>query len=380
MAAPCTMEIMETQYKNPKKVTVAIVTCYFLPDYVRSISLRAALSSLPGVETIIIKNSATGILRYPEVAFKMIWCRLTRRPDVYMLGFRGQEMLPSSLLITLGKPLIFDEFIVPLAWATRENHAKTLRVRWFRLLARVSSPLYKRWLKACKFVLTDTKAHAELSAQLSRTPRNHYKVIPVGTDEQLFKPAPSKHPHSKDFRVFFYGLKMTPLHGLSYILEAAVKLGATHPHIIFGIIGGDQTTEDAVLVAKARGARINYMQFVPFKSFAGMMRDSDLCLGGPFGDTEQARSVVTGKTYQSLACAMPTVVANTAAYSAFTDEKDCLMVPLGDTNALVEKIIWAQAHPDKIAAIGAAGRKLYLETFSTEHIAAELQQIINEVI
>jgi glycosyltransferase involved in cell wall biosynthesis len=367
---------------TPRRIRVAVITCYFLPDYVRSISIRAALATMDDVEPLVIKNTSKGVLRYPEVIAKMIWCRLAKHPDLYILEFRGQEMLPISLCITAGKPLIFDEFIVPLAWATREKHARTLRTQWFRILSRVSAPLYKRWLKACKLILTDTIVHAEISSKLGNIPHKRYRVLPVGTDETLFKP--KKHVTlpsiGQEFSIFFYGLKMTPLHGLNHILAAAIVLGKSDPLVSFTIVGGDSVTEAIVQNAVQQGARVTYKMFVPFSEFAPLMHAADLCLGGPFGDTEQARSVVTGKTYQSIACGRPTVVADTKAHTQFTDEKDCLKVPLSNAQALVDKIRWAMKHPKQLQKIGPAGRALYEKEFSTKKITIKLHEIVMDAL
>jgi glycosyltransferase involved in cell wall biosynthesis len=367
---------------------VAIITCYFLPDYIRSLSLRGALLSLPNVETVVIKNTSTGILRYPQVLAQILWCRLHRRADIYLLGFRGQEILPATLLLTLGKPLIFDEFIVPLAWATQEGHTANLRTTWFQLLSRLSAPMYKGWLKACSLLLTDTAAHAELSAQLSGLPISHYRVLPVGTDESIFMPksvslvaaqSSASPAQSNTFMVFFYGLKMTPLHGFEVIVQAAEQLSSVLPSVAFTIIGGDETTSQRVQRAVANGARVTYIPYVPLAEIADHMRGADVCLGGPFGDTPQARHVVTGKTYQSLACARATIVGDTDAYTQFTHKKDCLKVALASPEAIAQAIIWAAKHPNELRVIGNAGRKLYETHFSTAVIAKRLETILKTV-
>src|SRR5262245_53175060 len=105
---------------------VCIITCYFQPDYVRARSLRAALKSLPGVETIIVKNTATGILRYPQIIWRIWRVKHTQKPDVYLLTFRGQEILPAILWLAGKKPVWFDEFIVPIAYATGEKHVQSM--------------------------------------------------------------------------------------------------------------------------------------------------------------------------------------------------------------------------------------------------------------
>jgi len=354
---------------------VCLVTCYFDPDYVRSRALRAGLSANDDIELIDIKNHHRGLMRYPEVLLRILWTRLRVRPDMYLLAFRGQEVLPFLLILAWPKPVVFDEFIVPLAWATQEGHRKTARTQLFKILAQASSPFYRFWLRSCKYILTDTEIHARVSAHISRVPYEKYRVIPVGTDETLFKPLPRKQKSNGTFQVFFYGLKMTPLHGLQYILAAAEVLGED-PAITLTIIGGDDSTEEAVRLANANGAHVAYKKFVPFAELPKIIAESDLCLGGPFGNTPQARQVITGKTYQFIAMGVPTILGEVDEVTKFVDGENCLVVPQADAKALARKVAWARSHPEKLKKIGMAGRKTYEEYYSNAVISKTLREIV----
>src|SRR6476620_60243 len=100
---------------------VAIITCYNQPDYVRAKTLRAAATLIKDIEVIEIKNSQTGVLRYLEIIWKVAKSRYRDKPDVYLLTFRGYEVLLPIRLISLGKPLIYDEFINPIEWVVLEK-------------------------------------------------------------------------------------------------------------------------------------------------------------------------------------------------------------------------------------------------------------------
>lgn len=360
-----------------RKRRVCIITCYFQPDYVRARSLRAALHSIKEIDLLIVKNKFTGILRYPEILLRIVFVRLRYNPDTYLLTFRGQEILPLLLVLAWPKKIIFDEFVVPLAWVMQEGHSRTSRTRLFNLLTKASAPLYKWWLKSCQYILADTSIHAQVSSELSGVDINKYKVIPVSTDETLFKPEPAvrQTTTNRPFRVFFYGLKMTPLHGLEVILAAAEAL-AERRDIEFVIIGGNESTNQKVKHAMARGAHITYKTRVPFEVLPNYIHGARVCLGGPFGDTPQAKRVITGKTYQFLACAVPTIIGQNPAAVEFVDQSNCLMVPLGDPKALASKILWAYEHPQVLAAIGLKGRRLYEMKFSNQTVVRLLEPLV----
>lgn len=352
---------------------IAVVTCYFQPDYVRARTLRAALKQISGVQVVEVKNKHKGLLRYPETIWKVWNVKRQQKPDAYLLTFRGQEILPVILALAGKKPVIFDEFIVPIAYATGEKHRTSFSIKVKYFLARVSEPLYRHWLHRCHTILSDTNAHAELSARLTRTNLSKYLPVPVGADEKLFKPGAFKA--TDKFQVFYYSLGMQPLHGIPTVLEAAERLANKDVEIL--IVGGKKPLEQAVKQAQQRGAPVRYERWIPFEELVNAIRGSALCLGGPFGDTPQAHHVITGKTYQFLACAAPVLVGKSEATDEyFVDKQNSLVVPQGDAAALAKAILWAKDNPTELHNIAANGRKLYEKQFSNEAISRILQTLV----
>ncbi len=359
---------------------IAVITCYFDPDYVRARTIRAGLKADKRLKLMVIKNQHTGLLRYPEIVWKLLRLRFKDKPDVWLLTFRGQEILPLVLLLAWGKPVIFDEFIVPLAYATGEQHARSFAVSVKHMLARLSKPFYKWWLRQCHFILADTTAHAELSARLSQVNFRHYRVLPVGTDESVFKPTTLDKTQITvlPFRVFYYG-NMLPLHGLPIVLEAIEQL-KDREDIEFLIVGGKRSVERKVKAAQAGGAHLTYQAWIPFEQLPKTIYEAAVCLGGPFGNSPQAQRVITGKTYQFLACEAPLIVgASEATSEFFTDKQNALVVSQANAAALAKAIVWAAEHRSELVDIGRAGRRLYDREFSSSVIAAKLAAMVDEL-
>ena len=346
---------------------IAIITCYKIPDYGRAVTLRTALLASPDIETVIIKNKRRGVLRYPEVIYKT----LRTRADVYLLTFRGYEMLPFILLRAGHKPVIFDELVNPLEVVTEHRAQKSGLVAQLMKIWSLFGGLYKWLAKRCRVIIADTQVHAQYSAQLSNLDAAKFTVIPVGADEAVFKPA--THPIKKDyFEVLFFGT-MVPLHGLGYILDAAEQL-KNHPDIKFRLVGGEQKAVEQILAAKSRGAHIEHQQWLEIDKLAELAAQTELCLCGPFGNTTQSKLVVTGKTFQSLASAAPTVVGQGPAteQAGLKDKVNCLVVPQGNSQAIVEAVLWSKEHQTELAKIGQAGHQLYQKEFS--------QKVINQKV
>ncbi len=357
---------------------IAVVTCYHDADYVRARSLRAAVAAQPGVTPIIIKNKSKGFLRYPQVFWQMLRVKWQQKPAAFLITFRGQEILPIALLIAGRTPVWFDEFIVPSAYARAEKHKKSVGTVVKHSLAKLGGPLYNFCLRRCKIILADTQAHAELSARVSEINLSRYLPIPVGTDEKLFKPS-DKTKKVEPFQIFYYTTGMQPLHGIDFVLEAAERLAGDR-RFQFLLVGGKKPMEQAVANSVARGARIEYRSWVPFDELPKIMRESGLCLGGPFGGTQQAQHVITGKTYQSLACEVPTVVGlNIATELFFKDKVNSLVLPQKDVNALISAFVWAYENPRDLAGIAERGQKLYQREFSSEALARIIAPLVDTV-
>ena len=357
---------------------IAVITCYFDPDYVRARSLRAALASLPDVEVVVCKNKHKGMLRYPEMLWKIWRLKHREKPDVYLLTFRGFEILPYVLFLARKKPVWFDELIVPLAYAKNEKHKKTLAIRVKYAIINIAGPLYERWLRRCQFIIADTTTHAQLSAATSKVPLEKYLALPVGTDETLFKPStrPKSRPAGSPFQLFYYG-NMLPLHGMPTILKAA-ELLAGEADISFLIVGNKKNVVTQVQQSMAKGARIEHRPRVPFNELPNLMYNCDLFLAGPYGGTKQANSVVTGKAFQALACGVPTLIgASPSTDEYFTDRLNTVVVEQANPEALVAAIHWAKDHPQELATIAANGRKLYEAEFSTPMLARRLQPLVD---
>lgn len=350
--------------------SIAIITCYKQPDYVRAVSLRQGLRE-SGVfkDVIVIKNRHTNVLRYVDVLLSLLKVRVTKNPDVYLLTFRGYEILPLVLMIAIGKKVVYDEFINPYEWFVYEHH----KFADGSVPAKFLRALYTWMGKRVTTILTDTPSHAAYSANLMSLPVKKYASIPVSTDENTFKPIATK-PHKK-FRVLYYG-NMLPLHGLQYVLEAAVKL-ADDKDIVFHFVGGKADAQAMVQSATEQCANIEYDAWIPYEKLPETFAISDLCLGGPFGGTVQSQFVVTGKTYQFLAAARPVVVGANKESHVFTDKQDALIVPEKSADALVDAIVWAKNHPKELAALAKQGRSLYEQDFSNQRVATDLQRIFS---
>ena len=349
---------------------ICLITCYKQPDYIRAKTLRSAFGDINNIDLIVVKNKHTGLLRYIEVIYKVIKVRFTKNPDLYFLTFRGYEILPFVRLLTLGKPLIFDEFINLVEWVVYEHK----KIKQNSLLAKILYSNYRFWLKKVNLITIDTVSHAKYSADLMKLPIDKYIPLIVSTDEQTFdglKVATKRY--KGPFSVFYYG-NMLPLHGIEVVLQAMRNLKGQNIELC--LIGGNKNVQQMVEKAERDGANIKYETWVPFTKLPIYMQMADVCLGGPFGGTVQSQFVITGKTYQLLQMGCPTIIGRNMESGIFVDKKDALIVEQSNPSELAKVILWAKNHSTELGEIGKNGKKLYQNKLSNRRLTEQLNLLL----
>ncbi|HLG90983.1 MAG TPA: glycosyltransferase [Candidatus Saccharimonadales bacterium] len=364
--------------RNKKRA--CYVVCYKDPEYIRTRTLVQALSKINGIELLVIKNRYRSFLRYIEVPARLAMARIKFRPDIFIVGFRAHEIFWLLYPSMVGKRIVFDEFINLHDWLVNEHH----KINEQSLLTKLADR-YMRWvIKKSDVIFEDTEAHAKLSTQIYGTPPGKIVVVPVGADEETFYPR-SKPRKATKFEVFFFG-NMLPLHGLDVILESIKLLSQKGKlkEMRFTLVGGKG---NQAMIGEIRNFiklnklsnSITYKEWVKYHELPDYIAQSDLCLGGPFGNTGQARRVITGKTYQFLAMAKTVVIGQIENMEGFKDRRNCLLVEQRDPKALADTLEWAFDNKTKMQRIAQQGYRLYKTNFSIEAISKKMKPIIENL-
>ncbi len=361
-----------------QKIKVCYILSYRSPNYIRTRVLLKAIEKIKYVEVIKTVNNYTSFFRYVETASKLVYTRFTHNPDVYILGFRGHEIFWPVRIITLGKPLIFDEFINMNDWMVFENK----KLKQDSLITRISRLYVKSILLRSKIILSDTQLDANSSSNTYKIPIEKYRVVYVGEDEENYK---LKHninePVSNEntMRVFFYG-NMAPLHGVKIIMNAALNL--KNEPINFIIVGGKGKPEIVKYIKdfinENNLKNVEYTSWLDFNDIKKQIKKADICLGGPFGGTSQAKRVVTGKTYQFLASGKPTIIGKIDEDLGLKNKDNCIIVRQASVNDLIDALKWSLDNRKSLRNIGKKGHELFMSKFSISIISKQMEDIINE--
>lgn len=353
---------------------VCYILSYYSPDYTRTCTLVAALKHIEGLQLFEARNSSDGLRRYLETLVKLVVIRLRHRPDVFFLGFRGYEIYWLVRLLTVGKPLYYDHMMSPYDSLTNETQVLSRD----GIVAKVMHAYERSILHNATFVLTDTFLNKRYFETEFGIPSAKTVAVHVGADESIFlakNRSQRKLFYTAPFTALFYG-SFLPLHGVDVILGAAALL--KDEAIMFKLIGGNRLdlSDFYQRLNNLELNNVSHQSWVDYQLLPKLIEESDVCLGGPFGNTGQARRVITGKSFQSLAMGKATIIGKIDEDYGFRDKVNCLLVQQGSAEKLADTLSWAASHRERLPGIGAAGRKLYLAEFSRDCIANRLEGLI----
>ena len=349
---------------------------YRAPDYIRSRSILRALRQLPGVELYEAINTDIRYSRYVETFRKTREIKKKYDPDVYILGFRGHEFYWPLRGLVGNKPIVLDALMSPYASLSQERKFGALGTMAASAWRVVESSI----LNNANLVLTDTTAHIRYYQQQFSLSPEKLLAVPVGAEETDRSTRTKFQPRNdNEMNVLFYG-SFLPLHGIDITIMAAALL--RNLPIRFDFVGGNSKQAEK-LMRTCTNLGITRYTYRPWVSFDELIKstipEADLCLGGPFGDTEQARRVITGKTSQCLALGRPTVIGKINEDIGFLDKENCLLVMQGNPQALAEAIQWAFYQRHHLPKIGEQGKSIYSEKLSVNVIQQLLAQTLADL-
>lgn len=236
-------------------------------------------------------------------------------------------------------------------------------------------------LRLADVLFFDTDSQQTYLMDLFRIKHKKSTVLPVSIDFEWVKsiPTPAKGTHfSPDkFNVFFYGT-FIPLQGIEYIIRAASLTRDINVH--FWILGRGQKYEDMLKLAKQTKVfdRLTFLPSVGYADLIGYIKESDLCLG-IFGDTQKAQRVIPNKLLECAACAKPIITgSNPEINHFFKDDESALFCPMGDSEALAQRIRWAIGQPEVLAKLGSAAQKVVADNFSLESLGLKIKQLFSD--
>lgn len=299
----------------------------------------------------------------------------TREADCILVGYPAHVDVPLARLVAGRRPVILNA-MVSLSDTLVSDRARVGRrhpgAYALRAIDRTAFALSDR-------IILDTQAHADWLVDAFDLPPEKVTAVPVGA-EDVFRPARGSTDSAAGgaFTVLFYG-KLIPLHGLEFVLQAALDLMSEG--VKFKIVGQGQL--ESWLGAEIRRlglANVEHVQWIDYGKLPSVLAQADVALG-IFGTGSKGARVVPNKAFQAVACARPLITADTpAAREYFVDGRDAMLVPSGSGTAIATAIRALRDDPALRARVGSWGRSLFVQRFTTDRLGEAYAQVIRQTV
>ncbi len=190
--------------------------------------------------------------------------------------------------------------------------------------------------------------------------------IPYGANPDVFKPKERYRKHGS-FKILYVGA-ISIRKGLKYILEAYKKLALKDSELI--LIGGMADGRD--LLDSCRGL-YRYIPFVSQEELASFYQDSDIFV---FPSLLDSFAMVVP---EAMVCGTPAIVSeNTGAKDLIKNGENGYIIPVMDTESLIERIRWFYENRDKVEEFGRNARR-QAEEYTWEMYRERVREAIHEI-
>jgi alpha-maltose-1-phosphate synthase len=188
-------------------------------------------------------------------------------------------------------------------------------------------------------------------------------VTPLGIDVDLFQPRAPEAAKDRPFRVLFVG-RLELVKGVHYLLEAFSRVKI--PGAELSLIGTLFQELRPSLTAHAAGVTLHPP--MPQAELAEHYRQADVLV---FPTLSDGMGLVM---LEAMACGLPVIATDhSGAPEILREGIDGFIVPIRDTEALAQKLLWLYQNPEARITMGRSARARVEEMFTRAHYGDRLE-------
>jgi len=277
------------------------------------------------------------LINYLEL-MKLIFNTKIKKCDKLIIGY-NDILFPVSILQKIIKPKFIELYPLYSKWYTFVKDYKRYKTdSWYAKLLLKSD---KSDFKLSNTIFSDTKTHINLYKKYILD-ENKYDVFYVHTDYELFNPKYISSNKLVDKNLVFFHGGFIPLQGTPIIYQA-ISGKKNFYTLIFGNGYDYKKAISNYKQGDPEKTELLHFDYVDYEVLPNHIYSSEVCLGGPFGNSEKAKSVITNKTFEYLAMNKKVIVGDTPAnkelLTIFPHKKHLIyFCPINNPQALRKKI------------------------------------------
>lgn len=251
-------------------------------------------------------------------------------------------------------------------------------------LASVAEFLYQRSHR----IVVVSPAFKDYLVQHWRVPPEKIEVVENGVETELFASCSAdqrarvrqKLEAESHFLACYVGT-MGMAHGLETLLEAAARLQAEAPNVLFLLIGEGAEKERIQGLARSRNLRnVHFMDQQPRENIPALISASDVCLV-LLKKSSIFKTVIPTKMLEFMSCARPVILAVEGQAQQIVEGAGCgLVIAPENAEALAVAIHRLAGDPEFGNALGQKGRSYILRNFSRRATAEHYARLIERML
>lgn len=280
-------------------------------------------------------------------------------------GLLGLPRLGFPTLATIHHPITVDRDVELKA---SPSFLKKIKVhRWYAFIR-----MQKRVTRRLSRIITVSECSKKDIGLDFRVPTDKFRVVPNGINTDYFYPLPEvkRQPH----HLLTTNSADTPLKGLRYLLEAVAIIRKRRP-IHLTVIG--EPKKDGVVEKLVKdwnlADNVHFTGRIGYEEFANYYAQSTLAV---IPSLYEGFGMPAG---EAMACGVPVISTTGGALPEVVGDAGVL-IPPGDSRALVEAIEDLLDHPHKGEELGKAGLRRVMNSLTWEHAAQKTVAVYRETI
>jgi phosphatidyl-myo-inositol dimannoside synthase len=302
--------------------------------------------------------------------FRFAWCDNVR-PSAYPGYFlRRWRQLPYGVLL-------YGSDLFDLRRNYRRSRFKRLIAR--RLLGEAAAIVtISRWTND---LAREVLGELDLSPAIARL-----RIVPLGTDPDRFHAAVdgSKFRHARGLpegRWLLTVARVERFKGVDVGIQALRLLAERYPDLHYGVVGQGPARPELEAMARAEGIadRVHFLGLVPDAELPEAYSLATIYLGL----TRETEREVEGfgiSLVEAQACGRPVIAGRGGGTGdAVQDGRTGLLVDPRNPSAVADAIDGLLEHPDRAAAMGAAGRAEVERYYHWDRVVGDLRAIATEL-
>jgi glycosyltransferase involved in cell wall biosynthesis len=202
-----------------------------------------------------------------------------------------------------------------------------------------------------------------------RIPADQIHVVPYGVDSAAFAERHQPPDPSKPFTVAYIG-SLIQRKGLSYLLDALRMLKTRNIRIL--LCGRGFT--DQQLLRQYSDLNLEVKIGLPRQELVHRMHESDVLV---------LPSLAEGFAHvilEAMSCGLPVIATpHTCAPDVIVDRKQGFIVPIRDSERIVERLAWAMDHRSELASMGGAAA-LQARLFTWERFRSGVREAYKKMV